>query len=604
MSLYRAKRGRIQRGGDDQHLRPAAHRLLQYRPPDDGIEEVLVASQGFDHDGEGRLAKQTWTVDGVAYAATTGFAPGGQILWKTFPDGDAVGSTASRWVYDRAGRLFAVPGIASSASYDADGQTGRIAYTNGASSAFSYDPERRWIDRVHHANPSGTLLLLDYLRNNVGDITSVTSSRAGESWTYTYDSISRLVFADNLTNSAIDQQWSYSFSGNMLSNSAFGYYAYPAATAPRPHAPLTAGTRTYTYDANGNMLGDGTKSLTWDAENRLLSVGTTSFVYAPDGTRLKKITGAGTVLYLGVDVEKNGATWTKYPHPDAVRVGATTTWLHRDHSQSIRLRTTATTGALLEAALYRPYGGQAPGLTISRGYIGEKHDAETGLIYLNARHYDPALARFISPDDWDPTLPGVGTNRYAYADNDPINKSDPNGHAAYPDVETAGEFTRGNGASSGLTSGFIGGGSDVGGAVLGGSAIPSGAASPEACFECVDLAMRGGGRRGGFGLSPNQQLRVDMWEGYMRRLTGLTPGQSHMTNNPNSGWVPTIRDLQNIHGAIRQAERDAYTRAQSVLGTIRATGRPPAGVRPPGKYENDGRQGTHFCRRRIALGER
>jgi hypothetical protein len=39
-----------------------------------------------------------------------------------------------------------------------------------------------------------------------------------------------------------------------------------------------------------------------------------------------------------------------------------------------------------------------------------------------------ADARFISPDDWDPTLPGVGTNRYAYSQNDPVNKSDPNGH--------------------------------------------------------------------------------------------------------------------------------------------------------------------------------
>jgi hypothetical protein len=28
----------------------------------------------------------------------------------------------------------------------------------------------------------------------------------------------------------------------------------------------------------------------------------------------------------------------------------------------------------------------------------------------------------------DPTLPGVGTNRYAYSSNDPVNKSDPNGH--------------------------------------------------------------------------------------------------------------------------------------------------------------------------------
>lgn len=40
-----------------------------------------------------------------------------------------------------------------------------------------------------------------------------------------------------------------------------------------------------------------------------------------------------------------------------------------------------------------------------------------------------ANARFISPDDWDPTKPGVGANRYAYSENDPVNKSDQNGHA-------------------------------------------------------------------------------------------------------------------------------------------------------------------------------
>ncbi|WP_342238876.1 RHS repeat-associated core domain-containing protein [Inquilinus sp. OTU3971] len=38
------------------------------------------------------------------------------------------------------------------------------------------------------------------------------------------------------------------------------------------------------------------------------------------------------------------------------------------------------------------------------------------------------IVRFISPDPWDPIQQGVGTNRYAYSDNDPINKSDPSGH--------------------------------------------------------------------------------------------------------------------------------------------------------------------------------
>ena len=49
---------------------------------------------------------------------------------------------------------------------------------------------------------------------------------------------------------------------------------------------------------------------------------------------------------------------------------------------------------------------------------------------LAAPFASTANARFISPDDWDPTKEGVGTNRYAYAQNDPVNKSDPNGHVA------------------------------------------------------------------------------------------------------------------------------------------------------------------------------
>lgn len=39
-----------------------------------------------------------------------------------------------------------------------------------------------------------------------------------------------------------------------------------------------------------------------------------------------------------------------------------------------------------------------------------------------------ASAIFITPDTWDPIIAGVDINRYAYAGNDPINSSDPNGH--------------------------------------------------------------------------------------------------------------------------------------------------------------------------------
>ncbi|WP_352972591.1 RHS repeat-associated core domain-containing protein [Mesorhizobium sp. M1334] len=81
-----------------------------------------------------------------------------------------------------------------------------------------------------------------------------------------------------------------------------------------------------------------------------------------------------------------------------------------------------------EQTNYASYGERLnTGFQTQKSYIGERFDPETGLLYLNARYMDPVLGRFISPDDWDPTKPGVGTNRYAYAQNDPVNKSGANG---------------------------------------------------------------------------------------------------------------------------------------------------------------------------------
>lgn len=42
-----------------------------------------------------------------------------------------------------------------------------------------------------------------------------------------------------------------------------------------------------------------------------------------------------------------------------------------------------------------------------------------------------ASAMFIQPDWLDPTQPGVGTNRYSYSQNDPINRLDPNGNRSF-----------------------------------------------------------------------------------------------------------------------------------------------------------------------------
>ncbi len=224
----------------------------------------------------------------------------------------------------------------------------------------------------------------------------------------------------------------------MTYNSALGTYSYPAATAPRPHAPTDVAGQALTYDRNGNMLSGMGRTIAYDAADRPVTVTangqTTTYVYGPDDKRLKKVTGGNTTLYLGDD-EEHLSDGTVIKHIDGTvrRVGSVSNWMHRDHLSSIRLMTDAT-GTQIAENRYRPYGERTDvQLAVntpreSRGWIGERDDPETGLTYLNARYYDPALGRFITPDWFDPTDRGVGTNRYAYGMNNPIMLKDPSGN--------------------------------------------------------------------------------------------------------------------------------------------------------------------------------
>nr|WP_316652568.1 hypothetical protein [uncultured Gellertiella sp.] len=134
-----------------------------------------------------------------------------------------------------------------------------------------------------------------------------------------------------------------------------GLYVYPPGSGPRPHAPGQIGTKTLSYDNDGNLLGDGQRRLTWDGADRLATVSqngvTTTLAYAPSGERAsKQTTNGATVLYPDSATEINlsapgGAELVLYPHPDIkitqkLSTGATATrYLHRDHLASVRIVT-------------------------------------------------------------------------------------------------------------------------------------------------------------------------------------------------------------------------------------------------------------------------
>ena len=210
--------------------------------------------------------------------------------------------------YDGAGRLLSMPGYISGLTYTARGQTAAITYGNGVVSTFNYSQSRGWLNVLTHTLPNagGNALAVTFARVNTGRISGITAAGApNESWGYTYNDLDELTLADNVGDSTLDQTFSYDTSGNgnLLSQTGLGAYTYPAVTAPKPHAPLTAGAKTFAYDPNGNMTGDGSRTLSYDDDNRPVTVGAVTYVYGPDGKRLKKISASGTTLYLGSDVE-------------------------------------------------------------------------------------------------------------------------------------------------------------------------------------------------------------------------------------------------------------------------------------------------------------
>ena len=66
---------------------------------------------------------------------------------------------------------------------------------------------------------------------------------------------------------------------------------------------------------------------------------------------------------------------------------------------------------------------------IARGYIGQEHLLNFGVINLNARIYDPVVGRFLHPDNYiDAPDNTQNFNRFAYCFNNPLSFLDPTGN--------------------------------------------------------------------------------------------------------------------------------------------------------------------------------
>lgn len=282
----------------------------------------------------------------------------------------------------------------------------------------------------------------------------VLSKQNGNTTNYEYDKMNRLI-------SENDTDYSFDDFGNRISmtnGTVTTSYTYDLnnrlSESNEVNGDITTNTKFF-YDNNGNqitkatmvnqpysegMSGDYTILNTSDSfvalyeyncYNQLVGVDTngvvSSYAYAPDGLRHSKTVGGNTITFVYDNanvVEEITADGTNkyYRGIEIIKNDDNLYYLYNGQGDvSLLIDNAGTTVADYE---FDAYGNQLEENAIYNpfGYRGEYTDAESGLVYLRARMYDPQTGRFINEDPVKD-----GSNWYIYCSGNPIVFVDPSG---------------------------------------------------------------------------------------------------------------------------------------------------------------------------------
>jgi RHS repeat-associated protein len=297
---------------------------------------------------------------------------------------------------------------------------------------------------ITYTFPSGT---------NNGKISSQTDSISGETVTYQYDSLNRLIQAQG---SGWGQTYTYDGFGNLTNR---------AGTGAAPSMALTVDATTnrlgapYSYDLNGNLISTGNL---YDVENRLRQAtmpgGTIHYAYDGSNKRIWQgsFTNSGDpqllnfgdlVSMFGIDGQLAGTytalpAWTNLTTPTTIsfQVNAQRVYFGKKLLAWMDVsgtRHSAVANNVGSVGKYFPYGEERnspPLLGDQVKFATYTRDSATGLDYADQRYYGSMFGRFLTPDRYpqaaryvsNPTDPQTW-NRYAYVAGDPISLWDPSG---------------------------------------------------------------------------------------------------------------------------------------------------------------------------------
>src|SRR5271170_1987741 len=309
---------------------------------------------------------------------------------------------------------------------------------------------------------------------NNGRVSSIKDNGSGETITYQYDSLNRLIQASGVNDphGAWSQEFTFDGFGNLTQK--IGNNAPNNLTINVNPATNQLTGNGAVYDANGNLT-QYTNTLSnmtfsYDSLNRLATAsgfngggGTATYGYDGSNQRVySKITNGGvtteTFFFYGADGKKLGV-WTIPSLSSKFTLVSLNTWFGG--------RLLKPQDRLNSIGKYFPYGEDRTNPSPANPPNGQEkfatytRDAETGLDYAYQRYYSSGLGRFMTPDPLAASAIATSPqtqNRYPYANDDPVNHADRNGADATcgPDGAWNGEGCYDSGAGYGAcVEGFV-----------------------------------------------------------------------------------------------------------------------------------------------------
>ena len=313
-----------------------------------------------------------------------------------------------------------------------------------------------------------------YSYDYAGNVTKITTSD-GKEYRYVYDDLGQLVREDN---TALGRTYLYTYdnAGNILTKKEYALaaagvtpttlystYNYGYTNSDWGDQLTSYRGESITYDAIGNPIrycnGD-IYDFEWENGRQLAEASfghyTLSFEYNDEGIRtLKTVDGVDHNYHLSnslVIAEEWGNNLIIYLYDTdgspigmqyrntSYAEGAYDTYWFEKNLQGDIVAVYGETGTKLIAYTYDAWGnfsityynsGEYTKATYNPfRYRGYYYDVELGFYYLNSRYYDPAIGRFINPDDV--SLLGANgdfasLNLYAYCGNNPVARADDGG---------------------------------------------------------------------------------------------------------------------------------------------------------------------------------